>query len=512
MRLTLAGVGSGRVRRTLRRAALAVGGGALLFAGHPPLDYGWAGVVALVPLVALGREVERTRAALGWGLLSGVVFFAPLLLWIQRFGVLPWVLLSLLQAASVAAFVAGVAAWRSRPGRVAMVVVWWVGLEALRTAVPLGGFPWGVLGYTQHDGGPFLPVARAFGVLGVSAALAAVAALIEEALASPRRVRGLALPGVGVLLVVGLCLVVGGAPPEPTGETVDIAAVQGNDIELPPVVDRDDLERVEAVAELQLAATRLLEQAPEGPPAVAVWPENALDSDPRNDPELGAIVGQTLEILQGGSLLAGVLLDGQQEDTFLNTVAQFDASGQIVDVYEKRKLVPFGEYVPWRSVLGDFPPLRAIANDGMPGTEPGVFDVAGAHIGPVTCFESIFPAIVRSQVLAGADVLVVSTNNASFGRTPASAQHLAFSQLRAVETGRWVLHAGISGISAVVDPRGRVTQRTDLFEQTVVRADLPLIEGRTVATRVGEWPGRTALAASALGIAALLVTRRRGLA
>jgi len=311
---------------------------------------------------------------------------------------------------------------------------------------------------------------------------------------------------------VGLCVVVGGSPPEPTGKTIDIAAVQGNTLELPPVVDRDDLERVEAVAELQLAATRLLDEAAEGPPAVAVWPENALDADPRSDPELGAAVAEALRILEGGSLLAGVLLDGQDEGTFLNTIAQFDASGQIVDVYEKRKLVPFGEYVPWRSVLGDFPPLRAIANDGMPGTEPGVFEVAGARIGPVTCFESIFPNIVHSQVRAGADVLVVTTNNASFGRTPASAQHLTFSQLRAVETGRWVLHAGISGISAVVDPRGRITERTELFEQAIVRADLPLIEARTLATRVGDWPGRIALAASALGIAALLVTRRRGLA
>lgn len=500
--------------RLIPRAALAVGGGALLFAGHPPLDFGWAGVVALVPLVALGREVGRVRAAAGWGLLAGVVFFAPLLLWIQRFGVLPWVLLSLLQATSVAAFVAGVAAWGSRRGRVAMVVVWWVGLEALRSAVPLGGFPWGVLGYTQHDGGPFLPIARTLGVLGVSAALAAVAALVEEAIVRARsgEIRTLAMPGVGLLLVVAACVVAGGAPPEPSGETVDIAAVQGNDIELPPVVDREDLERVEAVAELQLAATRLLSDAPQGPPDVAIWPENALDADPRSDPALGAIVNEALGVLQGGSLLAGVLLDGEKEATFLNTIAQFDPSGEIVDIYEKRKLVPFGEYVPWRSVLGDFPPLQAIPNDGLPGTEPGVFEVAGANIGPVTCFESIFPEIARSQVLAGADVLLVSTNNASFGRTPASAQHLAFSQLRAVETGRWVLHAGISGISAVVDPRGGVSQQTELFEQAIVRADLPLIRGRTLAMRVGDWPARIALGASVFGIAALLVTRRRRLA
>ncbi|MDP8970590.1 MAG: apolipoprotein N-acyltransferase, partial [Actinomycetota bacterium] len=136
-----------------RRALLAVAGGGLLFAAHPPVDMGWLGVVALVPLVGLARELARDSrhpllAGAGWGLLAGLTFFGPLLWWIVRFGVVAWVLLGLVQSATIGAFVAGLAVWGGRRGRPLVAVVWWVALEAARSSWPLGGFPWGVLGYS----------------------------------------------------------------------------------------------------------------------------------------------------------------------------------------------------------------------------------------------------------------------------------------------------------------------------------------------------------------------------
>ncbi|MDQ3973342.1 MAG: apolipoprotein N-acyltransferase, partial [Actinomycetota bacterium] len=282
--------------------------------------------------------------------------------------------------------------------------------------------------------------------------------------------------------------------------------VQGNNLELPPVTTRMSDARVERIVDLMVATTARLAA---DPPQVTVWPENALDADPRDDPALRRRLDEALRLLGGRPLLVGTLLDGPRPGTFLNAIVQFGPGARIEDLYVKRRLVPFGEYVPGRRWLDWIPPLEQIPTDGIPGEGPKVFHVAGAVIGPVTCFESLFPRLVHSQIRAGAEALVVTTNNASFGRTPASRQHLAFSQLRAVETGRWVLHAGISGISAVVSPDGRVSQRSALFEQVVVRDRLPLVTGQTVATRTGDLVGTASQVVAATGLVGLAVARRR---
>ncbi len=499
--------------RTARRLGWAVAAGILLYAGHPPWDQAWAGYVALIPLLLLAREVagERraARAGFGWGLAAGLVFFLPLLTWIGRFGVAAWLLLALVEALFIGAFVAIVAAWKYRPGRAVVVVVAWVGLEWLRSRVPLGGFPWGVLAYTQHDGGPVLPVARVAGALGVSAVLAAVAVAVEGAIAAVRlrQWRWLVAPAAALVGVALVTLAVP-APPPANGRTVDIAAIQGNDVELPPFVDRANTGRVLDIAARMVGVTRQLRSSPEGLPDVVVWPENALDSDPRTTPEIGDLVRQAQGAIGGATLLAGTLLDGDVPATFRNAIVRFGPNASVEDVYDKRILVPFGEYVPFRAVLGNLPPLTAIPNDAVPGRDPKVFDIDGVRIGPVTCYESLYPGLVRDQVREGAQVLIVSTNNASFGRTAAAPQHLAFSQVRAVETGRWTLQAGISGISAVVSPEGGLSQETELFTKAIVRADLPLVDGETLYVRTGDVVGPVAMLLTLLAVAVMVVDRR----
>ena len=503
------------MRLVLRRLAWAAFGGILLFAGHPPWDQAWAGYVAVAPLSALARDIGRGdrpwRSGLGWGVVAGLVFFAPLLVWINRFGFAPWLVLALIEAAFVGAFVAVVAAWGERAWRPLVVVVAWVGFEWARSLVPLNGFPWGVLGLTQHGGGPALGVARLLGVLGVSAVLAAVAACVEELAVRLRTVgpwRALTGPGAG-LAAVGVVMMLVPPPPAPSGKTVDIAAIQGNDVDLPAFVDRNDSNRISDIADRMVDVTSRLADSGEGAPDVVVWPENSLDSDPRFVPAIKSKVVAAQRSIGGATLLAGTLLNGDVDRTFRNTVVRFGPGGEIVDIYDKRILVPFGEYVPARALLGGLPPLAAVPTDGVPGEGPGVFDIDGVSIGPVTCYESLFPRLVRDQVRAGAQVLVVSTNNASYGRSPASRQHLAFSQVRAVETGRWVLHAGISGISAVVSPEGELSQQTELFEQAIVRADLPLVDGTTPYMRFGDWVGPLSGLLTFLGVAWLVVSPRR---
>lgn len=509
---------------TITAGVLAVLAGLLLYAGHPPLDQGWAGVVALAPLMAALRSASRGRhpgrdgAFLGF--VAGLVFFGLLLTWISRFGIVAWVLLVVSLSVFLAAFGAIVAAWGERRGRTLVAVVTWIGLEVARSAFPLGGFPWGLLGATQHGGGPLLPAARVGGIFLVGALAAslgvAVEALVSAALRRRCRPRpdavggrrrapwssGVAVCVYVAALLVGLSLVP--AAPPPTERTLDVAAVQGNDVELPPTVDRLNRVRIERVVERMVVATQRL--ADEPTPDLVVWPENSLDADYRDDPRLDELVEQAKRIIDGAPLMAGTLLDGPRPGTAYNTLVVIGEDEEITQTYRKRKLVPFGEYVPARRWLDWFPPLDQIAVDYLPGDGPDLFEIDGALVGPVTCFESVFASIVHDQVQAGAEMLIVSTNNASFGRTAASRQHLAFSQLRAVETGRWVVHAGISGISAIVDPEGDVSQRTELFEQTIVRADIPLVQANTPALWLLPWVERAALVG--LAVTALLAVLR----
>ncbi len=504
----------------VRRGLLALLAGGTLLLGHPPVDWAYAGIVALVPLIALARDAAAAprpvRAGLGWGLLAGSVFFAPLLEWVRLVDTLGFALLVLTQAAFVALYVAGLAWWGRRPSWPLMAALWWVGLEAVRGAVPYGGFTWGILGYTQHDG-PLLLVARSLGVLGVSLVLAGVAAALEEGLhrlAQPavhRRagavLRPVAAAG-GVLAVAASLAVV--PPPEPSGETVDVGAVQGFDVE---GSTGRTVPRALVMAEGHRELTEQLAASTAGPPELVVWPENAVDSEPARIPELADMIEAALDAVDGAPLVAGVITDGPTDDTWKNTMAVFDGDPVTPrDEYVKRQPVPFAEYIPLRPLIGWYPPIQRMRpTDAFAGTETGVLDagVDGVRIGAVICFESIFPRLVHSQVAEGANLLVVATNNSSFGRSAMSDQHLAFSSLRAVETGRWVVHSALTGKSGLVAPDGTVSQETGLFEQAVVRAVVPLVEGRTLATRIGDGVGWLALGLALVAFAGAGVAARR---
>lgn len=515
---------------------LAVVAGLALLAGHEPVGWGWAGLVALVPLSLLARDVgggsRPLRAGFGWGLLAGAAFFGPLLWWIHNIGeVAAWPLLTAALAPFVAAWVALLAWWGERRGRAVLAVAAWVALEALRTVAPLGGFPWGQLGYTQANAGPFLEAARGIGVLGLTGLLAAVAVAVERsAVAVTRAVRAApatsaegqpaVLPGgehiarAGAVPLAGMVglLVLGtlapGAAPEPTGESVDVAAIQGFDVQ---GSTGRDLGRSRVVADGQLELTREVVAAPEGPPDLAVWPENALDHDvvgADDHPALRQRLEAGLAALDGAPLLSG-MIENRPENRFVNSMVAFESGGEVLGRYDKRQYVPFGEYVPFRGLIEWLPPLERVPRDGIEGDGPEVMDLAGAQVGSIICFEVVWPSLVRDQVEAGADVLVVATNNSSFGESVASDQHIAFSQLRAVETGRWVVHAALSGRSALVAPDGTVHQRTGLYEQAVVRSDVPLIDERTTAMAVGDAPGWVGVLATMVMVGGGLIAGRR---
>ena len=171
-----------------------------------------------------------------------------------------------------------------------------------------------------------------------------------------------------------------------------------------------------------------------------------------------------------------------------NQAVVFDGGGAVVDVYRKTHLVPYGEYIPWKPVVGWISALEQIAYELTPGERLHTLTAPGLpRFGAPICFENSFPALDRELVRQGAEFLVVLTNNASYDRTAASAQHLQMSRLRAIEDGRWIVHAAVSGISAFIDPTGRVHDETELFEPALIRHTIRASSERTWSVRLGDW-------------------------
>jgi apolipoprotein N-acyltransferase len=186
----------------------------------------------------------------------------------------------------------------------------------------------------------------------------------------------------------------------------------------------------------------------------------------------------------GAPLLAGAILDAP-DGRFTNTNLLIEPDGQIEQRYDKVHLVPFGEYVPWHFFRSIVPALdRELPSDAIAGKHLVVFKVDGG-VGTLICFESTYPELARSLVRDGARILIVTTNNASFGTSPAAREHLAMSQMQAVSEGRAVVHAAISGISAVIQPDGKITQEVGLFRPALLRARLPMASGLTPYARYG---------------------------
>jgi len=301
--------------------------------------------------------------------------------------------------------------------------------------------------------------------------------LAWERWGSRRRARALALAiGAVAVAVAPLAIPI----PAPDGRTVDVATIQ---VDVASVQDLVGADEDAAVARLNI--DRHLELTRD-PPDLVVWGEGALDPGVTADPLLMSEVGQAIATV-GAPTIAGAVThdpDGAERTTAL----AFDRTGEVVDRYVKVKLVPFGEYVPFRSLLGWISATQQVAVDRVPGDEVTLISLPGLPpIGTPICYENSFPSIDRGMVREGAGFLVVVINNASYDRTAASAQHLQMSRLRAVENGRWVVHAAVSGISAFIDERGDVVDSRGLFEPATMRAMVRASDRRTLFTRLGDW-------------------------
>jgi apolipoprotein N-acyltransferase len=452
----------------------------LLWLALPPADLGPLGFVALVPLLWALRGAKARRGAL-LGLGFGVLFYGLLLSWLIPVSVLGWATLVMGVGAFLALFGAGVPLlWRDRaPLRTALAVgAAWALVEWLRGVWPFGGWSWVSLGATQHDNPITLPAATVIGAVGLGFLLAGINALVLVVVLRVGEWRRTLLPGSVAVAMALLPAAIPAAPPD--GPPVDVAVIQGNvpvGIGTASRIIQDNL-----VAENH---ARLHRRLAADPPDLTVWPENALDRDPTTDEVIGPVVEDAI-VTVGAPTLVGAITrtaDGR----LLNENLLFAGDGRVVDRYAKNHLLPFGEFVPGRRFLDWIPDVRRVRADLSPGSAPGRFRVGQVGFASVICFENAFPDLVRDFVTGDEGFLVVSTNNATFGISAAPEQHVALSELRAVESGRWVIHAALSGISAVIGPDGAVTQRTGLFEPGLLRTSIPTEEGTTPFDAVGGW-------------------------
>lgn len=486
-----------------RRIALGALAGGATTAAFPPLDQRWVALICLVPLLLALRGARRREAVLA-GVAFGLVFFGVLIYWISYFGYAAYVTLLATETFFIAVFAFfGARLTRSAWGRLAGVPLVWTALEIARSRVPVGGFSWGDLGYSQHGGGPLLHLAPVGGVFGITLAIVAINALLAEILAGgPARTRAAQLLAAGALVVVPALIPTGLAGARTAD--LDVAAVQGN-------VPRDRFtglarrgrvgpeDPVIVANHLRLTATL----DPSNRPDLIVWPENSFDRDPRTNPHLFEPVAAEIRRI-GAPLLAGAVEDAGERWTNSMIVVS-PQTGRIEEQYDKIHLVPFGEYVPIKLFRSIVPALdRELPVDAIAGSASTALQIDGARVGPLICFESTYPELARAQVRHGAQILVVGTNNASFGTSPAAREHLAMSQMRAVETGRAVVHAAISGVSALIEPDGTIVARAGLYRPALLRARLPLAQGKTVYVAFG---GMIELVICLLALAAVVRIR-----
>ena len=478
--------------------------------GGRVLDFGLAFAFAPPALLCLALRGLAPRRAAGVGFALGTLAHALVWHWIWvvtvRYGHAPeWagvgapLLLATYPGLFVGAFAAASAALATpakQPGPFTLAALW-TACEHARSFF-LTGFPWGTLGYAQHQNPALLGLASLTGVYGLSFAVAlGSASVLELALrGEPGRSARRAALGFAALLALHAIGLAVRQPAAPGTASLRIAVLQGN-IDQGVKWSPDWAERTVRIYE------RLSREAAARGAKLIVWPETALPGAPDGEPELEARLAALAQETHAALLVGAVGLrfdaNGYVADLY-DSALLYDEHGARLDRYDKSHLVPFGEYLPLRSLFGRF--IRALATGATSrdvGVGPGPRALAlpdpGAGepvvtLGVPICYELLFPNLVRRFEGGGAQVLLAITNDAWYGRTGAPHQFLAITALRSAENGLWTARAANTGVSALIDARGEVRERTGLFEEGLLVGDVPLRDASrppTLYARAGEW-------------------------
>jgi apolipoprotein N-acyltransferase len=477
-------------------------------------------------LVALiGRSVG---GAILVGFLSGLAFYLTQVSWTALYlGPIPWVALSIFESLIFAVGAVAItlayrwvpSAFPAAAGRLGLLPIavagLWTGREWVSGNWPYGGFAWGRAALSQSES-PLAHLVAWFGISGVSFLIVWLVAIAIEcvrfrasalswhpqhgadAAASRPFIRtAVALVAIGLVLAVPLW-------PATTSGTTRVGAVQGNG-----PAGYFDQRQPGDVMNAQIKATLpLIGRHPD----MVVWPEGSADIDPTRDWSSAAVLDELSRRLHAPMIVGTVT---HRHGRYYNTSLLWKAGKGAVDYYDKRHPVPFGEYVPDRSLWMPFAPglLGLIQREYTPGTRSNVFDVNGVKAGISICFDIVDDGLITQMMNGGAQVILAQTNNADFGRTKENMQQLAIARLRAIETGRSLVNISTVGTSQIVDPDGRTIAHIPAYTPGSMIADVPLGTSTTPATLLS--PAIEVLVCG-LGLGALAVaaittprTRRR---
>ena len=480
--------------------------------------------VALAPLyVALsgstGTAFAGVSARRGFmlGLLCGLVHFAGTVYWtggtVATFGGLPLpiavvvaglLVLYMSLFVALAAAASAVMVRRLGPAGLLLAPAAWVSTEYLR-AYLFGGFPWIPLGNAVVT---LLPVAQLASVGGVYLLSWLLATLnVCFALAAMSRGRTRLAAGVAALALVALTSLWGSARINEghltrQGSPIRVALVQANI----PQHEKWDPSRAADIFDRYLRMTR--EAAGRGAQFV-IWPESAtpfyFDEDPLGAGELRRLASEvSMPILFGTDEI-----ERGSPARYFNSAFVLDSSGATAGVYRKVYLVPFGEYVPFGSLLTFVGPLVEAVSAFSPGERVTMMPVDGHMATTAICYEVVYPHLIRKGVLQGSELLTTVTNDAWYGDSSAPYQHFELAAMRSIEQGRYLARAANTGISGIVDPYGRVLAQTNLFETTTVVGEVRFLQERTVYATIGDLPAQLAVLLTLLGLGVAMLKPSR---
>lgn len=490
-----------------RRGAAAVAAGALPALAFPAPALWWLAYVALVPWLLLVRAAPTPRRAALDGWLGGAGFMIAVHHWLMPslnvFIVVVAGLLGLFWApwgVLVRATLGGAPSRARTAAALAVVPSGWLMIELARSWEGLGG-PWGLLGASQWQVAPALRLASVGGVWLLSLLVVAVNTAVTMLVS---------MAGARITATVGiaLCVITVGsawawAPAPERSGVARIGVVQTGGIAAGAAAVENRFTRSETLTR-KLTGQDL---------NLVVWGESSVGADLRTHPGYATRLA-ALSRTVGADVLVNV--DARSTDPagrtgiFKRSVLVGPA-GATGDAYDKMRLVPFGEYIPFRSALSWATSVgRAASEDRVRGTRQvvmtlpghrgaastggGATDGGGLRIGPLICFETAFPDMSRQLVRDGAQLIVAQSSTSSFQHSWAPQQHASLAALRAAETGRPMVHATLTGISAVFGPGGeRVGEPLGTDRRTAAVFDVPLADGTTPYVRFGDWAVHAAL-------------------
>lgn len=442
--------------------------GLLAYASFAPIGYWWLAPLSLALLIHLLAR-KQLRQRLLAVLLFGAAFFGPLLAWSNTYvGDIPWLILTVLQ---IILLIPLALLPMSSTRNIFLFPSLWVAVEFLRGHFPFNGFGWGRIAFSQAEA-PYSEVARIGGAPLLGYIVAAISVSLYLALQHKFKFAVISL----IALMTFSFLTIATAPPLPK-RSFPFIAVQGG----VPSLGLDFNSRATAVFENHLRTTVDYLASHKTKPEIVLWPENSIDVDPFKD----SVVRNQLQSVSDEfniPLIVGAVL--QHGSNFQNASILWEPRLGPTSIYIKRHLTPFGEYIPLRAIAEIVSPYAKNVVDFLPGNQVIIHKVGNAKIAPVICFELLDDASGR-EMAKRSNVFVVQTNSATFGLSPESDQQLGITRIRAIEHARYSVSISTSGISALVDPRGRVTDRTSQNRSEIIDASLGLNNSASISDRYG---------------------------